>query len=165
MMKDISNYMTVSFDLDETLFVNPEKVPTEKTLKFPFGIIYRDKLRAGTVELLQWINKSDIQLWIYTTSYRSEKYIRNIFKRYGIRIDHIINGKRHAEEVQKNNTEILPSKYPAKYHIDLHVDDEISVYQNGIAYGFRVYLLKENDAEWVDNLKAEIDRIKMRLYK
>ncbi len=54
----------------------------------------------------------------------------------------------------------MPSKYPAKYHIDLHIDDEISVYQNGIAHGFRVYLLKENDNERVDNLKAEINRIK-----
>ncbi|MDE6774858.1 MAG: HAD family hydrolase [Ruminococcus sp.] len=152
--------MIVSFDLDETLFVNPEKVPTEKTLKFPFCRIYRDRLRAGTVELLKWINKSDIQLWVYTTSYRSEKYIRNIFRHYRIRIDYIINGKRHAEEVQSIKKEIMPSKYPAKYHIDLHVDDEISVYQNGIAHGFRVYLLKENDSEWVDKLKAEINRIK-----
>ena len=53
----------------------------------------------------------------------------------------------------------MPSKYSSKYHIDLHVDDEISVYQNGIAHGFRVLLLKENDDEWVNNLKAEINRI------
>lgn len=152
--------MIVSFDLDETLFVNPEKVPTEKSLKFPLCRIYRDRLRAGTVDLLTWINKSDIELWIYTTSYRSPRYINNIFRHYGIRIDNIINGKRHAKEVQGSKKEIMPSKYPAKYHIDLHVDDEISVYQNGIAHGFRVYLLKENDTQWVDNLKTEINRIK-----
>ncbi len=157
--------MIVSFDLDETLFVNPQKISIEKPLKFPLNKIYRDRLRAGTAELLQWINSTDIKLWVYTTSYRSERYIRNIFRHYGIRIDKIINGKRHAEEVQGSKKEIMPSKYPAKYHIDLHVDDEISVYQNGIAHGFRVYLLKENDSEWVDNLKAEINRIKMRLHK
>ncbi len=152
--------MIISFDLDETLFVNPEKIPAENKLKFPLDRIYRDRLRAGTVELLKWINKSDIQLWIYTTSYRSERYIRNIFRHYGIRLDNIINGKRHAKEVQGDKKEIMPSKYPAKYHIDLHIDDEISVYQNGIAHGFRVYLLKENDTEWVDNIRAEIERIK-----
>ena len=152
--------MIISFDLDETLFVNPEKIPAENKLKFPLDRIYRDRLRAGTVELLKWINKSDIQLWIYTTSYRSERYIRNIFRHYGIRLDNIINGKRHAKEVQGDKKEIMPSKYPAKYHIDLHIDDEISVYQNGIAHGFRVYLLKENDTEWVDNIRTEIERIK-----
>lgn len=152
--------MIVSFDLDETLFVNPEKIPTEKPLKFPLNKIYRDRLRVGTVDLLTWINKSDIELWIYTTSYRSPRYISGIFRHYGIRIDNIINGKRHAEEVQGSKKEIMPSKYPAKYHIDFHVDDEISVYQNGIAHGFRVYLLKENDTKWVGNLKTEINRIK-----
>ncbi|MDE5937373.1 MAG: HAD family hydrolase [Ruminococcus sp.] len=157
--------MIVSFDLDETLFVNPEKIPAESKLKFPFCRIYRDRLRAGTVELLQYINNSGTKLWIYTTSYRSERYIRNIFRHYGIRIDNIINGKRHAEEVQGHKKEIMPSKYPAKYHIDLHVDDEISVYQNGIAHGFRVYLLRENDADWTDRLKAEINRIRRILYE
>lgn len=152
--------MIVSFDLDETLFVNPEKVPTEKPLKFPFNKIYRDRLRAGAVDLLDWINRSDIKLWIYTTSYRSERYIYNIFRHYNIKIDYIVNGKRHAEEVQGSRKEIMPSKYPAKYHIDLHIDDEISVYQNGIAHGFRVYLLREDDNDWADNIKSEIKRVR-----
>ncbi len=157
--------MIVSFDLDETLFVNPEKVPTEYKLNFPLDRIYKDRLRKGTAELLQWINHNNIQLWIYTTSFRSERYIKSIFRHYGIKIDNIINGKRHAQEVQKNNTEILPSKYPSKYHIDLHVDDEISVYQNGISYGFHVYLLKENDICWTDNIRNEIVRIRRILHE
>ncbi len=152
--------MIVSFDLDETLFVNPEKVPTEDNLNFPLNKIYKDRLRKGTSELLKWINNNNIELWIYTTSFRSERYIKSIFRHYGIKIDNIINGKRHEKEIQKNNTERLPSKYPAKYHIDLHIDDEISVYQNGISYGFRVYLLKENDILWTENIKNEILRIK-----
>lgn len=152
--------MIVSFDLDETLFVNPEKVPTEDNLNFPLNKIYKDRLRKGTSELLKWINNNNIELWIYTTSFRSERYIKSIFRYYGIKIDNIINGKRHEKEIQKNNTERLPSKYPAKYHIDLHIDDEISVYQNGISYGFRVYLLKENDILWTENIKNEILRIK-----
>ena len=152
--------MIVSFDLDETLFVNPEKVPTEDNLSFPLNKIYKDRLRKGTSELLKWINNNNIELWIYTTSFRSERYIKSIFRHYGIKIDNIINGKRHEKEIQKNNTERLPSKYPAKYHIDLHIDDEISVYQNGISYGFRVYLQKENDILWTENIKNEILRIK-----
>lgn len=157
--------MIVSFDLDETLFVNPEKVPAENKLCFPLDRIYRDRLRKGTPELLQWINKNNIQLWIYTTSFRPERYIKGIFRHYGIKIDNIINGKRHAKEVQGNKTEIMPSKYPSKYHIDLHVDDEISVYQNGISYGFRVYLLKENDTDWTNNIKNEIIRIRRILHE
>lgn len=157
--------MIVSFDLDETLFVNPEKIPVENRLCFPLDRIYRDRLRKGTPELFQWISKNDIKLWIYTTSFRPEWYIKSIFRHYGVKVDNIINGRRHAEEVQRNNTEILPSKYPSKYHIDLHVDDEISVYQNGIAYGFRVYLMKENDINWTDNIRNEIIRIRKNLHE
>ena len=151
--------MKVSFDLDETLFVNPEKVKTEKNFPFPLNRIFKDRLRKGAVELLKWINKKQFELWIYTTSYRTEMYIRNYFRYYGIKIDHIVNAQRHEKEVQKDRKVTLPSKYPSAYHIDLHVDDELSVYQNGIACGFKVYLLKNDDKEWTGNLKAYIERI------
>lgn len=157
--------MIVSFDLDDTLFIDPKKIPAERALRFPLNRIYRDRLRKGTPELLQWINDSCIKLWIYTTSFRSERYIDSVFRHYGVSIDNIINGERHEQEVQGNKTERLPSKYPSKYHIDLHVDDEISVYQNGISYGFRVYLLKENDTDWVRGIKNEIIRIRRAFYE
>ena len=152
--------MIVSFDLDETLFVNPAVIETEKDLKFPKNLIFKDKLRLGTVEFLLKIRSHDIKLWIYTTSFRSEKYIRAFFKCYGITLDNIINGERHQKEVQRDRLNPLPSKYPAYYRIDLHVDDEKHVFQNGQTYGFKVYLLKENDPDWHIKLWNEIERIK-----
>ena len=89
--------MKISFDLDETLFVNPAEVPTEPELKFPYNKLYKDKLRKGAVQLLTEINKSDTELWIYTTSNRTERYINGIFKHYGIRIDSIVNAVRHCK--------------------------------------------------------------------
>ena len=52
--------MKISFDLDETLFVNPVEVPTEPELKFPYNKLYRDRLRKGAVELLKEINESAV---------------------------------------------------------------------------------------------------------
>jgi len=150
--------MRISFDLDETLFVNPEKVPVEENLKFPLDRIFKDRLRAGSKELLKWINSSGNELWIYTTSYRTERYIKNYFRLYGIKTDSIINAQRHIKEVQRNRKETMPSKYPSFYRIDLHIDDEISVYQNGISYGFKVYLLKDSDNDWTEKIKSEIRR-------
>lgn len=151
--------MKISFDLDETLFVNPAEVPIEPELKFPYNKIYKDKLRKGAVKLLKEINSSDTELWIYTTSNRSNKYISGIFKHYGIRIDSIVNAVRHEKEVARGRAN-FPSKYPAAYRIDLHVDDEKSVYENGIANGFRVYRITNNDAEWADNIRKELARIR-----
>ncbi|MDE5779098.1 MAG: HAD family hydrolase [Lachnospiraceae bacterium] len=152
--------MIVSFDLDDTLFVDPHKFDTELPLRFPYIYIYKERLRLGTIQLLTKIRENDISLWVYTTSYRSEKYIKSLFRCYGIKIDNVINGERHQKEVQRNKSQVMPSKYPSKYRIDLHIDDDVSVYQNGIRYGFKVFLIKNEDIDWVSNIWNEIERIK-----
>ena len=119
---------------------------------FPLGMIYRERLRFGAVELLKHIRKQGIALWIYTTSYRSERDIRRFFCCCGTRLDCVINGEQHAKEVQGNRTEGMPSKYPSKYRIDLHIDDDISVVQNGKVYGFRVLIVKRHDEQWTDRI-------------
>ncbi|WP_287993829.1 HAD family hydrolase [Ruminococcus sp.] len=124
--------------------------------------IYKERLRAGTVELMNYIQSEGIELWIYTTSFRSERYIRGLFRCYGIKPDLVVNGQRHADEVQKGHAEGMPSKYPSKYRIDLHIDDDISVAQNGRTYGFRVFTVGEQDDEWAEKIKAEIAKIRNR---
>lgn len=151
--------MRVSFDLDDTLFVDPEKFKTEKALIFPLRCIFRERLRLGTVGLFRYLREHDIEAWIYTTSYRSERYIRGLFFCYGIRFCEVVNGARHAEEVQRNSHEGLPSKYPSKYRIDLHIDDDISVRQNGDTYGFRVLIVGEDDDMWTEKIISKIEQI------
>ena len=151
--------MTVSFDLDDTLFVSPEKFKTEKELPFPLNKIFKERLRLGTIELFNYIQSQNIRLWIYTTSFRSERYIRMLFWCYGLKPDSIVNGERHTREVQANKTEAMPSKYPSKYRIDLHIDDDVSVASNGKTYGFKVFIVGGQDDEWTDKIKLEIDKI------
>ena len=148
--------MKGSFDLDDTLFVSPEKFKTESKLRFPFNKIFRERLRFGTIELMNWLYENEVEVGVYTTSFRSERYIRRLFRCYGIRFDFVINGERHAREVQANKKDPMPSKYPAKYRIDLHIDDDISVKQNGRMYGYRVFLVGEQDDGWNEKIKQEI---------
>ncbi|MDE5738172.1 MAG: HAD family hydrolase [Oscillospiraceae bacterium] len=144
--------MRCSFDLDDTLFINPDKISAEPKLKFPFNYIYPDRLRKGTVKLIKYLKKNKIEVWIYTTSFRTEAYIKNLFLCYGIQLDGIINGTRHAREVQGSKSESMPSKYPSHYRIDLHIDDDKSVLENSKIYGFRVYFIQEHDENWVENI-------------
>ena len=155
--------MIVSFDLDDTLFVSEKDFKTEAPLRFPMNMIYKEKLRLGTVELMRYIHMQNIKLWIYTTSYRSERYIRGLFRCYGIRLDNVINGAKHAKDVQAGRAEGMPSKYPSKYRIDLHIDDDISVYQNGKIYGFNVFIVGSQDDEWTQKIIHEIERIKAKM--
>lgn len=151
--------MKVSFDLDDTLFVSPDNFKTEAELKFPFNKIYKERLRYGTIDLMNWIKEQGIESWVYTTSFRSERYIRALFRCYGIKWDAVVNGERHAREVQADKKYAMPSKYPGKYRIDLHIDDDISVKQNGIVYGFKVLIIGGQDEQWTDKIKQEIKNI------
>ena len=78
--------MKVSFDLDDTLFVSEKKFKVEPALSFPWNHIYKERLRAGTIDLMNYIRNAGIELWIYTTSFRSEKYIRGLSGGYAIEI-------------------------------------------------------------------------------
>lgn len=157
--------MIVSFDLDDTLYVSAEKFHTEEELHFPWNRIYKERLRLGTKELFDRLHAEGIETWIYTTSFRSEPYIRRFFKHYGIKVGQVINGERHKKEVQGNKSEPMPSKYPAKYRIDLHIDDDVSVLMNGKTYGFKVFLIGEPDDDWVEKIMNEVTRIKNRQSK
>lgn len=148
--------MRISFDLDDTLFVSPETFDTEKELRFPFNRIYRERLRKGTVDLIRELQAQGDEVWIYTSSFRTEKYIKKLFANYGVTIETVVNGSRHRAEVQGNRKEPMPSKYPSKYQIDLHVDDDISVFQNGKRYGFHVHLVGENDHAWADKIRHTV---------
>lgn len=157
--------MIVSFDLDDTLFVSPPEFKTEKELKFPWKMIYKERLRLGTIELFRRLQSEGIETWIYTTSFRSEKYIRNLLGHYEIKVGQIINGSRHMKEVQAGKEYPMPSKYPAKYRIDLHIDDDQSVMKNGKVYGFNVFLVGPPDDEWADKIMQEAMRIQCKKYQ
>ena len=152
--------MRVSFDLDEVLFVSPLTHKTEPPLGFPFGQIYRERLRRGTPELINRLQEMGYEVWVYTSSFRTERYIRSLFRHYGVRFDGIVNGDRHLREVQRNNAHTLPQKLPNRYRISLHIDDEEVICSSAGQYGFRAYQLNADDDDWMEKIIAEADRIR-----
>ncbi|MCR5161077.1 MAG: HAD family hydrolase [Lachnospiraceae bacterium] len=154
--------MRISFDLDEVLFVSPDDHKTEPELRFPFNRIYTEKVRLGTPRLIGELQKQGYEVWVYTSSFRSERYIRGLFRHYGVRFDGIINGQRHQKEVQKGRTESMPMKMPTFYRISLHVDDEAVVATYGKSYGFDVYQLNAQDDDWAEKIIQRAKEVKKR---
>ena len=144
--------MRVSFDLDEVLFVSEHTHKTEPPLRFPLNKIYKERLRQGTPELIHRLQQLGYEVWVYTSSFRTEGYIKGLFRCYGIRFDGIVNGHRHLKEVQFGHRETLPQKLPNHYRITLHVDDEMVICSLGPQYGFRTYHLDAQDDEWVEKI-------------
>lgn len=154
--------MRVSFDLDEVLFVNPETHKTEPKLCFPFYLIFKERVRLGTARLIPRLQDMGFDVWIYTSSYRSERYIRSLFRLYGIQLDGVVNAQRHEREVQAGRKEILPQKMPSRYRITLHIDDESIIMTAGKAYGFDVYQLDAQDDDWEQKIVDRVQAIQKR---
>ena len=152
--------MRVSFDLDEVLFVSPHTHKTEPPLVFPLNLIFRERLRLGTPDLIRELQRLDYEVWVYTSSFRSERYICWLFRLYGVRFDGIVNGHRHLKEVQRDNKTILPQKLPNRYRISLHVDDEEVICSLGPQYGFRAYQLYAQDDDWKEKIIARAEQVR-----
>ena len=152
--------MRVSFDLDEVLFVSPETHKTEPELRFPLNRIYKERLRLGTPDLIKELQRLGYEVWVYTSSFRSEGYIRRLFRCYGVRFDGIVNGTRHMKEVQGNNKTTLPQKLPNRYRISLHIDDEEVICSAASQYGFRAFQLNAQDDDWKEKIIQRAEQIK-----
>lgn len=157
--------MRVSFDLDEVLFVNPKTHKTEPALPFPLRKYYKERLRAGTPVLINTLQEMGFEVWVYTSSFRTETYIRRLFRHYGIRFDGIINGSRHLKEVQQGRSQILPQKVPNKYRISLHVDDEAVICSYAREFGFDTYRLDADDDGWKEKVIAKAEEVKKKWEK
>ncbi len=155
--------MRVSFDLDEVLFVSPATHKTEPELPFPLNKIFKERLRLGTPELIKKLQEMDYEVWVYTSSFRSERYIRLLFRSYGIKFNGIINGQRHLKEVQAGKKQILPQKVPSRYRISLHVDDESVICSLGRQYGFEAYQLDAQDDDWKEKVIERAQQIRKRM--
>ena len=152
--------MRVSFDLDEVLFVSPETHKTEPPLRFPLNRIYKERLRLGTPDLIHALQSMNYEVWVYTSSFRSDQYIARLFRHYGIRFDGIVNGTRHLREVQRSNKTVLPQKLPNRYRISLHIDDEEAICTAAGQYGFRAYQLNAQDDDWKEKIIETAEHIK-----
>ena len=152
--------MRVSFDLDEVLFTNPKTHKTEPPLPFPLDRIFPERLRLGTPKLINELQALGYEVWIYTSSYRTENYIKWLFRLYGVHFDGIVNAQRHLREVQRDRKTTLPQKLPNHYRISLHVDDEEVICTQARQNGFHAYHLNAQDDDWAEKIIARAKEIR-----
>lgn len=93
------------------------------------------------------------QIWIYTTSYRSPRYLRSWFRCFGVPLSGVVNQARHDRVVGRRG----PSKYPPAFGIDLHVDDSEGVAWEGERHGFAVVVVSPEDLDWTARVLEIVD--------
>ncbi len=152
--------MRISFDLDEVLFVRPDRYEVEPELRFPYNKLYPERLRKGTIKLIHDLQDQGFEVWVYTSSFRTSVYIKALFRHYGIKFDDIVNGYRHRDEVQGKREQPMPQKMPNFYRISLHIDDEEGVVKNAGMYGFRAMQVYDPDDEWAKKVMEKAQAIR-----
>jgi hypothetical protein len=107
--------MRIAFDLDGTLIPAPAPAPASPMAIEPQGwlarMICREPLRAGAPRLLRALGRRGHEVWIYTTSLRSEAKLRLWFSALGVRLDGVVTQATHAAA----SAPLPASKYPPAF--------------------------------------------------
>ncbi len=145
--------MRLAFDLDNTLIRCghdfPLAIPQRRILA---RLLSNEHLRHGIKELTDHCRQRGWEVWVYTTSYRSAWRIRRLFWLHGIRLDGVVNQQRHDREVTARCT-----KHPPNFGIDLLIDDSEGVRIEGERHGFRVLVVRPEDGQWTEKVRAALD--------
>jgi hypothetical protein len=143
----------ISFDIDDTLACHHSHSAAERNA-LP-SIIHRwlgEPLRVGTRSLIRELRRRGCSIWIYTSSSRTPFYIRRWLLLHGIRVDGVVNNERHRHGLAAHGFSNSPSKFPPAFGIDLHVDDSEGVLMEGDVHGFRVVVVRPDDAHWAERV-------------
>ena len=138
--------MKVSFDLDGVLFVDPKECEAEPALQFPLDRLFPDRLRRGTVGLIRALQARKDEAWVYTSSFRTETYIRALFRHYGVRFYGIISARRQEDG--------------ASGPIALYVGGAQDAADQARNHGYRAVQVTGNDPRWADRVLAEAESIR-----
>jgi FMN phosphatase YigB (HAD superfamily) len=155
--------MRISFDLDDTLICYRGGVPQEPRLHwFRRLLVHDEPLRLGAPELIRQLRQRGWEVWIYTTSNRSPAAVRRWLRCHGVRIDGMINQDAHDWHLRRSPQYRPPSKNPAAFEIDLHVDDSDGVRLEGEQHGFQVVVVTSDDRDWTAKVLCAADELEGR---
>ena len=118
-MRSTQNKICVSFDLDEVILAEEGSEHTEKKPLNPLVLGCRERIREGVPALIDALHRMGCDIWVYTGSYASEKYIRTLLRPYHVHVDGVVNGMKN----RKTDKE-LSVRFRERYEVSVHVDTE-----------------------------------------
>jgi len=152
--------MRISFDLDDTLICYHADVPQEPRLNWFLRLLVDDEpLRLGTPALMHQLRGRGWELWLYTTSNRRPAVVSRWLRWHGVRIDGMINQDEHDRHLRRSPQDRPPSKNPAAFGIDLHVDDSDGVRMEGERHGFQVVVVTPAERDWTAKVIRAADEL------
>lgn len=133
----------VSIDLDEVLLTDGVTIPVNSKIRFPFNKIITHNLRENSSLLLKELNHMGYDIWIYTGSYLSNRYIRTLLSLNKCKADGIVNGL-NGKKKTVNLKEIFHNKYKTIVHINNEYISEV----NTTTKEYDVKDLEQDSRKW-----------------
>ena len=143
--------MNIAFDLDDLLIPTTcEFSVGSMVMRFPLNIIFKERLRVGTIGLLNELSKNH-NIFIYTTSLRPRPYLYAWFRCLGIRLRGVVNYRVHSLAVLNTQYANL-SKAPQLFGIDMMIDDSAGVEIECRQQGVHCIVIDKDDPRWDSNI-------------
>lgn len=152
-----TNTMSVAFDLDEVLLVGENGFSAEPLTKRIGRKVIPERLRLGAVKAITELQSKGFDVWVYTASYQSEKYLNAMFNLYGVKVDGIINGIKRKKD---KKAEEMITKSLEKYTHRLHIDNNSLVCTYVKDSDFDQFDLEGDADNWADSIVSTLEKIK-----
>ncbi|MCF0134118.1 MAG: ParB N-terminal domain-containing protein [Blautia sp.] len=147
------NSMCVSFDLDEVLLTDGKRVPAEDE-PLPVRLLQKKTLRKNCCALVRALQKAGFDVWIYTDSHHSEKYIRALFGHHHAKVSGIINC------IKKNNYyNEIRDLFRTKYKYSLHIDNEGIIWVNTETKEYDIIEIQDQKEGWAKEAITHIRKL------
>ena len=150
--------MRIAFDLDDTIIRGRVPFPEEPLPKNPFARSFcSERIRAGTIKLMNDLRAAGHSIWIYTTSFRNPFATKLMFRAYGTKIDRMINQHEHQKKISKLAPHFKHcSKYPPAFGIDVLIDECDGVLIESQQFNFQVLQISSSDDQWDEYLRIQL---------
>lgn len=134
----------ISIDLDEVLLVDEKP-------KFPFSLFFKENIRTNVDLLIEEVQHLGFDVWVYTGSYKSEAYIRWLFKINGCKVDGVVNGV-----AGKGGSKKLAEIFRSKYKNIIHVDNEMITSVDTVTKNYNIAEITVDNDGWASAVAREI---------
>ncbi|AOZ95403.1 ParB N-terminal domain-containing protein [Butyrivibrio hungatei] len=109
----------VTFDLDEVVFGKEGEEALERGLSFPFSLEYKERLRIGIPALFNHLSVLGYDIWVYSSNFYSFDYLKQLFKRYHVKVDGVVTGiAKRSQEAKDKYNKLIAEKYKSTIHVD-----------------------------------------------
>ena len=156
MLEHSDNDKRVTLDLDEVVFGSDGDTDLEKALPFPLNLEYKERLRSGIPALFNHLSKNGYDIWVYSANYYSLDYLKQLFKRYHVKVDGIVTGMAKKSKEAKSRIDKLIAD---KYKTTIHIDRSLVLVTNTGSKDFIEKEIDQDNTNWAMKVKKIIDEI------